>query len=121
MTSSTYFNPVPVTISEPVGAKYFQRVVPIIARAKHRAMIAQTFDFEEVLVVAPPPLAEGRLGFAAKIGISFAYRLMQWRWRDRDEYTDLDGRTQQFVVGHWSIVISHSPWGLRNEAAMTND
>jgi hypothetical protein len=32
------------------------------------------------------------------------------QWRDRDEYTDLGGGTQLLVIGHWSIVISHSPW-----------
>jgi hypothetical protein len=77
--------------------------------------IDQTFDFEEPLVgvVAPRPLAGPWLGFAAKIKISFAYRLMQGIWRDRNEYTDLDGGTQQFVVGQWSIVIDHSPWKWR--------
>jgi hypothetical protein len=64
--------------------------------------IDQVFDFKEPLVgvVAPRPSAGPWLGFAAKIKISFAYRLMQGMWRDRNEYTDLGGGTQQFVVGH---------------------
>jgi hypothetical protein len=84
-------------------------------------MTDQIFNFEERWVVAPCPLAGDWLGFAAKIWISFAYRLMQWRWRDRSEYTDLQGGTQQFAVGHRSIVIGHSPGRLGNVAAVTND
>jgi hypothetical protein len=77
--------------------------------------IDQTFDFEEPLVgvVAPRPLAGPWLGFAAKIKISFAYRLMQGIWRDRNEYTDLDGGTQQFVVGHRAPGAGQSPLVIR--------
>jgi hypothetical protein len=34
-------------------------------------------------------------------------------WRDRSEYTDLDGGTQQFIIGHRSSVIDKSSLAIR--------
>jgi hypothetical protein len=38
-------------------------------------------------------------------------------WRDRNEYTDLDGGTQQYVVGHRVSVNGQSPLTIRLEMA----
>jgi hypothetical protein len=57
----------------------------------------------DVVVVAPRPLPELWFGFAAKIEISFAYRLIQDVER-QDEYTDLDGGTQR-LKNHWSFAV----------------
>jgi hypothetical protein len=66
-------------------------------------MIPQMVDFDKSLVVAPRPLPDLWFGFAAKIEISFAYRLIQDVER-QDEYTDLDGGTQR-LKNHWSFAL----------------
>ena len=35
------------------------------------------------------------------------------QWRDRVEYTDLDGGTQLLVIGRWSLAIGQSSLVIR--------
>ena len=91
-----YRRPDAVLISDSPEEKYFQDVIPTIARAAHTAMSGRRLDLglpddcAELSRMWP----EGWFGFAAKIGSSFTYRLIMRVARSVDEYTDLNGWTQ---------------------------
>src|SRR5262245_40173069 len=96
MTSSIYFRPVSDFFSWPDNLSYCQRETPVIASAMQRATIDQRFDFlGGGGGVLPRPFPGFLFGFTAKIEISLDYKLMSGKRKNVDEYTDLNGGTQQ--------------------------
>jgi hypothetical protein len=70
-------------------------------------MIDTVFDFEELFVVSPRPLAGDWFGFAGKMKISFCLKDDVVNVERQAEYTDLGGGTQQIIVGYRSTAIGH--------------